>query len=186
MPRPLPFPLPRKHGLPVAEGRLPWQVRLRWAVDGDLPALRALYATTREQELAPVPWAQVVKDRFVDEQFALQHHHYLTHFADADFLVVDSREGLAGRLYRWRAPDDAPPGASDILVDICLLPQWRGRGIGEALLAATLAQGAERRRDVCLHVHATNVRARQLYERLGFTCTGEAGLHVEMRWRAAA
>lgn len=185
MPGPLPFPLPRKHGLPVAEVGLPARLRLRWAVEADLPALRALYATTRAQELGPAPWPQALKSRFIAEQFALQHHHYLTHYADADFLVIDSHEGLAGRLYRWRAPDDAPPEESDILVDICLLPQWQGKGIGEALLAAILAQATERRRDVCLHVHATNARARQLYERLGFTCSSEAGLHVEMRWRAA-
>jgi GNAT superfamily N-acetyltransferase len=186
MPGPLPFPLPREHGLPIAEVGLPRQLRLRWAVDADLPALRALYATTREQELAPIPWAQAVKNRFVDQQFALQHHHYLTHYADADFLVVDSCAELAGRLYRWRAPEDAPPGESDIVVDICLLPHWRGRGIGQVLLRAILAQAAERGREVCLHVHTTNLRARQLYEQLGFACAAQAGLHVEMRWKAVA
>lgn len=50
-----------------------------------------------------------------------------------------------------------------------LLPSHRGTGIGRRLLASTLerarARGLER---VELHVFSTNVRARRLYESLGF------------------
>jgi len=54
--------------------------------------------------------------------------------------------------------------------DLAVVPEWRGRGVGRALLAA-----AERRAraDGCckltLEVLETNARARGLYERFGFT-----------------
>ena len=54
-----------------------------------------------------------------------------------------------------------------------LLPQWRGRGLGERLIRAALdaatAAGFEK---VELSVYATNPRARRLYEKVGFVLEG--------------
>jgi ribosomal protein S18 acetylase RimI-like enzyme len=53
--------------------------------------------------------------------------------------------------------------------DLAVLPEWRGRGVGRALLSAAEAQA--RRRGCCkltLEVQDDNRRARVLYERFGF------------------
>ena len=53
--------------------------------------------------------------------------------------------------------------------DLAVLPEWRGRGVGRALLSAAEAQA--RRRGCCkltLEVQDENRRARVLYERFGF------------------
>jgi ribosomal protein S18 acetylase RimI-like enzyme len=53
--------------------------------------------------------------------------------------------------------------------DLAIVPEWRGRGIGRALLAAV--ERTARSRDCCkltLEVQDSNSRARGLYEDVGF------------------
>ena len=54
----------------------------------DHPFLRALYASTRQDEMALSGWAPEQVEAFLTMQFELQHAHYQRHYADADFLVV--------------------------------------------------------------------------------------------------
>lgn len=153
-------------------------VSLRTATDADLPWLRTLYASTRAQEMAGVPWPDVAKRSFLDQQFALQHRHYLTHFGDSDFLAIEAEgEGPIGRYYLQRA---AP---HHLLVDISLFPPWRAQGIGTALIRQSQAEAAALGRGMHLHVQDANPGARRLYERLGFVAEKKAehGYRL-MRW----
>lgn len=152
--------------------------RLRGATVADLPWLRVLYASTRADEMAGVPWPDAVKRAFLDGQFALQHRHYMAHFAAADFLVIESSLGPQGRLYLRRSLPE------HLLVDISLFPSFRGSGLGTALVQAAQQDAARSGRDLCLHVHPANERAQRLYRRLGFLPGGEAGTgHLCLRWR---
>lgn len=154
-------------------------IGLRAARDADLPWLRDLYASTRSAELAAVPWPEQAKRAFLDQQFALQHAHYLAHFADADFLIVETAQAPLGRLYLQRG------AARHVLVDISLLPAWRGQGVGTALIAQAQALAAAAGCPLSLHVLHANPAAQRLYARLGFV-PGDAGdSHLEMHWRAA-
>src|SRR5262249_29467351 len=53
------------------------------------------------------------------------------------------------------------------LIEIVLRDEYRGKGIGTAVITDLIA-AAGATRSVCLHVSVMNVRALQLYERLGF------------------
>jgi RimJ/RimL family protein N-acetyltransferase len=152
---------------------------LRLCTTADIAFLRDLYRQLRAEELAPLPWPQAQKDAFLDSQFALQHRHYLTHYPDADFCLVESAAQPIGRLYLWRR---AP---QFLVIDISLVPQWRNGGIGTALIrgAQQLAQADEA--GLNLHVDQRNDAARRLYERLGFIATDEDGPYTGMRWQAA-
>ena len=90
-----------------------------------------MYASTREAELAAVPWDAVQKTAFVQMQFAAQHAHYREHYAEAAFDVILVDGQPAGRLYVARWPGEIR------IVDIALLPAYRGRGIGTRLLRQT-------------------------------------------------
>lgn len=153
-------------------------VSLRTATDADLPWLRRLYASTRAEEMAGVPWPDLAKRNFLDQQFVLQHRHYLAHFGDSDFLAIEADgHGPIGRYYLQRAAPD------HLLVDISLFPPWRGLGIGAALILQSQADAAALGRGMHLHVQDANPGARRLYERLGFvaTATSERG-YRPMRW----
>jgi len=67
--------------------------------------------------------------------------------------------------------------------EIQIVPAEQGRGIGTRLLRVVLASGVTSQRSVVLSVGLKNVRARELYSRLGFTLTGEDGTHAHMLWR---
>lgn len=153
-------------------------IDLRPARAEDLDWLRVLYASTRSAELAAVPWPEPAKRTFLEQQFALQHAHYLRHFADADFLIVEDRRGRLGRLYLDRSADP------HVLVDISLLPDCRGKGLGTALIAHAQALAGAAGRALTLHVLHANPAAQRLYARLGFVAAEPGQTHLAMRWDA--
>jgi len=140
----------------------------------DTEFLAALYASTRASELAPVPWPDDAKRTFVRSQFEAQTRHYDIHYPDAEFLVLE-RDGRAmGRLIlSW--------GDRDLhVVDISLVPDCCGLGLGSAVLRAVMAQAAG---SVSIHVERFNPALR-LYQRLGFVREDDTGVYYRMRWRS--
>ena len=151
------------------------RIELRPARDDDADLLRAVYGSTREEELAPTGWTREQKDWFIAQQFHAQDTYYKQHYEGATYDVVLVDGQPAGRLYVARWDDEIR------LMDIALLPAFRGRGIGQRLLAPLLREGAETSKPVSIHVEESN-RAMSLYRRLGFVEVGEHGVYKLMRW----
>lgn len=151
-------------------------LRLRHAQAADLAWLCHLYATTRVEEMAHLPWSEAMKQAFLTDQFGLQHRHYLAHYGDSDFLVLEGEWGLVGRYYVQRATPDY------LLIDISLWPKMRNRGLGRILIEATQHEARQQGCGLQLHVLQHNGAARRLYERLGFVVTETEGSHHRMRW----
>lgn len=143
--------------------------------DDDHAFLFRLYASTRAEELAQTGWSDAEKESFLRFQFAAQHRFYMEHFADADFDLVLEDGVTVGRLYNDRRDDEIR------IIDIALLPEHRGRGIGSTLLEAVLAEAAEAGKPVRIHVESFNP-AMRLYERLGFRKIDENGVYHMMEW----
>ena len=97
------------------------EIRLRRSTAADRPLLEAIYASTRETELALLPWDDAAKRAFVAQQFAAQDKHYRKNYPRATLDVIEVGGESAGRLYvHW--------GDSDIrIMDIALLPEFRGK-----------------------------------------------------------
>lgn len=154
---------------------LPRGLTLRTVVTDDLPLLERIYASTRTGELAQTDWDDAQKTAFLRFQFQAQHHHYTVHYTDAEFFVIERDEEAAGRLYlHWRSDELR-------IVDITLLPDHRGAGIGETLLRALCELAQAHRLGVSIHVEKMN-RAMGLYRRLGFVRVGEHGVYDLMQW----
>lgn len=152
--------------------------QLRPMQAGDEPFLYRLYASTRGAEMALVDWSDEQKETFLRMQFAAQHRYYQDQFRAArfDVVVVDGRP--VGRLYVDRAPDEYR------IIDITMLPECRGSGIGGELIRQLLAEANEAGVPVRIHVLKGNP-ARGLYDRLGFVPVGETGLYDLMEWRSS-
>ena len=146
---------------------------LRPVSDADRAFLVELYASTREEELAQVQWADGVKRAFVEQQFGAQDAHYRGNYPGATLDVIEVEGRRAGRLY-------VHPGPSDIrIMDIALMPEFRGRGIGTSLLRGLIEQADASGRKLSIHVEVNNP-ARSLYDRLGFSPVGEHGVYLLM------
>ncbi|HEX5502328.1 MAG TPA: GNAT family N-acetyltransferase [Thermomicrobiales bacterium] len=136
-------------------------VTLRPARPDDGAFLRALYAATRADELAAWGWDAARRDAFLAMQFQAQRRHYEAAWPHAEHRIVCLAGRPIGRLLVAREPGEIR------LVDIALLPECRGAGIGAGLIGGLLDEGARAGLPVRLHVAREN-RARRLYERLGF------------------
>ncbi|MGY3694843.1 ribosomal protein S18 acetylase RimI-like enzyme [Bradyrhizobium sp. USDA 3240] len=145
--------------------------------EADLPFLGRLYAATRTEELAPVPWSEADKAAFLDQQFRAQHAHYQQYYPNADWLVITREDEDIGRFYIERWP------SQHRIIDIAFMPAHRGRGYGEALLRDAMDEAADAGKDVSIHVEKLNP-AMRLYRRLGFVTEEDKGVYDLMRWRA--
>jgi ribosomal protein S18 acetylase RimI-like enzyme len=143
--------------------------------DADLPFVAALYASTRQEELAQTGWPQAAIDAFLLSQHEAQHAHYALHYAGMEWLIIQDAAGAPiGRLYlaEWTSEFR--------IVDIALLPDARGRGIGRAVLEDVLALAQGAGKPASIHVEKNNP-ARRLYERLGFRSAEDKGVYDLMR-----
>ena len=85
----------------------------------------------------------------------------------AVLLAGDGPDGLS--LFRFR-PGIWSAGDETYLQELYVVPPLRGRGIGRALLEATIELARERGADgIDLNTGETDTTARALYESMGFT-----------------
>jgi ribosomal protein S18 acetylase RimI-like enzyme len=87
--------------------------------------------------------------------------------------VIEVDGSLAGRLYVHRVPSEIR------IMDIALVPEFRGRGIGTRLLEELIEEADGSGRKLSIHVESNNP-ARSLYDRLGFRPAGEHGIYILM------
>jgi ribosomal protein S18 acetylase RimI-like enzyme len=149
---------------------------LRPVTSEDGPFLYRLYASTRAEELAVVPWDEAQKEAFLRMQFHAQTKFYAESFPGAAFLMVLREGEPAGRLYVDRRGDEIR------LLDIALLPEHRGAGLGTALLRDLTTEAAAAGKPLRIHVERFNPALR-LYERLGFKLLQDEGVYYLMEWR---
>jgi len=146
----------------------------RPAMDADLPFLARLYASTRADELALLPWSGEQKAAFVDMQFRAQHHDYARNFPDADRLVILRAGAPVGRLYVEVRGDDLH------IIDIAFLDEHRRHGLGTALMLDLFDEAAAGAKAVTIYVEKNNPALR-LYHRLGFVRVDDHGIYDFMR-----
>lgn len=149
--------------------------RLRPVRPEDAALLFAVYAASREAELAPVPWTPAEKETFLRQQFAAQDHAYHHDYPQATFDVIEIESRPAGRLYLDRNDTELH------LIDIALLPECRGRAVGTQLIRDLMAEAAAKRLPIRLYVEQDNP-ARRLYQRLGFAEIEEHGPYWRLAW----
>ena len=148
----------------------------RLATAADRSFLAEVYADSRAEELAPVPWSEAQKQSFLAEQARLQHEHYLAHYPGADFWVVTHAGLPVGRVY-------VHASASEVrLMDVIILRSWRRRGWCRAILLELLdaADAHDPPQAVTLHVEHQNP-IRTLYGELGFAQVEDRGVYAFLR-----
>lgn len=136
-------------------------IKLKLEVKKDAAFIEAVYRSARETELNLTNWTEEQKNAFAIMQCMAQLSEYKIKFPGALFQVIVFNKQNAGRLYTWETGNEIR------LIDITLLPQFRGRLIGTALLNDLVKRSDKVQKKISLHVDPANP-ALHFYLRLGF------------------
>ena len=168
-------PLPMKECNDMAS-RTTRTIEMRPAEAGDQRFMQQLYASTQTGELRMGGCDTSTEALLIGLQFQARQTWFQNNYPNADLAVIMDRERPIGRLY-------VDYGVEEIrILDICLIAEYRNRGIGLGLLRSLQAQGARMRVPVRLSV-LLGSPAQRLYQRCGFTNLGVDGLHNSMEWQ---
>jgi ribosomal protein S18 acetylase RimI-like enzyme len=153
-------------------------ITLRDITDEDDAFLRSVYACSREPELAMVPWTDEQRDAFLRFQFDAQHTYYKDQYPSASFQVILNESVPVGRLYVARRPNDIK------ILDLTVLPQYRGAGVGSHLMHELLTEAKESGKAVLIWVEQTNP-SQKLFKSLGFSKIEDDGYQDLLEWRSS-
>jgi RimJ/RimL family protein N-acetyltransferase len=153
----------------------PENVTLRPVGPDDHEFLVEVYATTRAQELAMVPWTKEQQEAFVRSQFAAQQEHYAQKYPAATHDIIMANGRAVGRLYVARLDEEIR------IVDVTLLPAERNAGIGSYLIEQLLDEAKGAGKVTRIYVEEFNPSLR-LFERLGFSVSAQHGIHLLLEW----
>jgi len=152
-------------------------ITLRPITPADDSFLAAVYASSRAEELAVTGWSEEQKAEFCRKQFDAQSAYYAANYPGASFQVIEHDREPIGRLYvaRWEKEIR--------IVDITLLPGFRGSGVGTKLLRDLQEEARAAGKSLTIHVERFN-RALGLYQRLGFRQVEDKGVYLLMSWES--
>jgi ribosomal protein S18 acetylase RimI-like enzyme len=154
-------------------------IELRDVCTADYPFLLEVYASSRAEEMALVPWNDEQRRSFLAMQFGAQDSHYRERFPQAGYSVI-LRDGLpVGRFYVLRKPDQIR------VLDLTILPAYRNGGIGTQLLRDLIAEATQSGKSVRIYLETFNPSLR-LFERLGFNSIAQEGINFLLEWRPAS
>lgn len=151
-------------------------VSLRPVTPEDENFLNEVYAGTRAEEMKLLPWDESQRVAFLKMQCQAQLNHYRKHYPNAQHHLILLDERPVGRLYVDRT------GEVIWILDIALLPQQRGAGIGTPLIKEIMEEGAQANKPVMIYVD-TNSPAMGLFQRLGFHVAQHDDINTLMKWQ---
>ncbi|MCA1061763.1 ribosomal protein S18-alanine N-acetyltransferase [Rossellomorea aquimaris] len=119
---------------------------IRFMTVDDLDAVMEI-----ENQSFSIPWS---REAFLNE---MEHNHLST------YLVAVEDNKLAGYCGVWLVVDEAH------ITNVAVLPDFRGRGLGESLMRKIMGIAIEfGARVMTLEVRVSNMPAQHLYRKLGF------------------
>jgi ribosomal protein S18 acetylase RimI-like enzyme len=139
----------------------------------DQEFLFKLYAAARQAEVSAWGWSGAQQEAFLRMQFNAQQRSYEMTYEGTEHHIIMLDDNPVGRIMVLRKAETA------LLIDIALLPEYRGRGIGGGLVRELIERCNKDHVGVRLQVLKTNP-AQRLYERLGFRKIGEDELYYQM------
>ena len=162
----------REKAIEIEGGRV---VSFRAVGPEDEPFLLEVYGSTRSEELALTGWDEQQRAAFLKMQLDAQHVHYRGQYPDAEYLVILVDGIGVGRLYLAETADEIR------ILDITVLPENRGAGVGTAIVQELMRASAASGKALGIYVESFN-RSLGLFERLGFVRSGENGYSYLLRW----
>ena len=147
-------------------------VTLRPATPDDEDFLFQLYSSTRD-EFQLLDWNEQQKQALIKMQYDARRFQYDESYPQAEDSIILDGENAIGRMLINESDREIT------LVDIAVLPEHRNLGTGATLIQQLLKRAGNSSKRVRLHVLKTSPALR-LYERLGFSRTGDHSMYFEL------
>jgi ribosomal protein S18 acetylase RimI-like enzyme len=156
----------------------PADISLRPARDGDEPFLKRVHEAAWHWEFASLLQTDQADlyHKIMAQQYDSQHRFYFANYDTAHYGIIQWTGQPIGRLYVDYRDDEVR------VLEIAILPEYRGRGIGRIVMTGLCLEAAMRRKPVRLHVHYLS-RAQRFYQHLGFREIALEGPDRLMEWR---
>jgi GNAT superfamily N-acetyltransferase len=160
------------------EAPMAGKISLRPASANDSEYLLHVYASTRQVEIASWGWSPAQQLIFFRMQYEVRQRGFAAAYPTAAVSVVSVDTVQVGSIIVFRSANEIR------LMDISLLPEYRGHGLGRALIGTLISEAARSQSPLRLSVLRGN-RAARLYERMGFIAKGGDAMYCEMEWAPA-
>lgn len=152
-------------------------VKLVKAEKNDEDFLAKVFFSARKVEFSMLGWGDEQLRSFLSMQYNFQKQSYCATVPDAENSIIWYGNKKAGRLLVDRNADEIT------LVDIALLEEFRGLGIGSEIILDLVNEAGKRNIPLRLHGAIRNEGALRLYKKLGFQITGTDQVNHSMEWR---
>lgn len=151
----------------------------RAAEPADDSFLYDVFATTWESEVSALPNQNLAR-HVLRIQHIAQERRYTSRYPGHQRFVLTEAGERVGRLYVLRS------GSSLHVVDLTLLPEFRGRGLGTRVVRDLVLEASGEDVPVTLRVGRTNTEVTHFYARLGFDLVDVDDLDNYFEWRPLA
>jgi ribosomal protein S18 acetylase RimI-like enzyme len=146
---------------------------LRTVISDDEAFLKELFFDVRSVEFTQIGFPLDQLTPLLSMQYNAQSKSYNAQYPDAEHSIIELSNEKIGRLLVSKEEQKS------YLVDIAILHNFRGKGVGSILLDKLKAESES----VNLSVYKTNFGAIRLYEKHGFAVTKDDGMYIEMEWK---
>jgi ribosomal protein S18 acetylase RimI-like enzyme len=132
----------------------------------DEPFLRRVIMQTVTEQLMAWSWPQPMREHLLEIQYTTRRRAARVDFPGGESRIISADGQDVGWLVVADLEDEVR------LVEIMVLSEHRGKGIGTASIDEVLAAAARAGKPARLNVAVLNSRAIALYQRLGFARIG--------------
>jgi GNAT superfamily N-acetyltransferase len=151
------------------------QITFRGVQPADDQFIFEVYSSSREQEMALVPWNDAQREAFLRMQCAAQLSHYQKHHPKAEHAIILEEGSPVGRIYIDRAENKIE------ILDLTILTAHRGKGTGSYILKQLQDESRKVNKPLNIYVESFNPSL-ALFERLGFKKKSDEGINFLMEW----
>ena len=151
------------------------ELRLRPVTPEDASFLLRVYASSREMEMAMVPWTPEQKEAFLRSQFEAQTRDYTARNPGAEHSVLLYGGREVGRSFVTRAAGKIH------IVDVTVLTSERGKGAGSAFVQRMQQEAAAAHLPLTIYVESFNPSL-AFFAKRGFRPEKEEGIHLLLQW----
>lgn len=148
---------------------------LRPADAEDEGVLFETFSSTWQHAVEAMP-NPALAQHFLRIQYIAQERRFATRYPELERLVVMVGGDAAGRLFLYRST------TSIYLVDLALLPPFRGRGIATTITRELMDEAVAQHLSVTVRIERTNSVAHERCRRAGFRPVSADHVDVYLEW----